>query len=199
VTRPVAGPLVGYRCWMGEDLEGCDRPGAPAQPVLRSVSFHATDWASGTVTAACNTWSGAWSAVTHGPLLFRKQAPQPGCSCGLYAYDSLETAKVHFRGYLPQRRRQMVLGAVLLWGRVVVSGVAHAGERGGARPLLYRAEHGSALLLRSEDPVAGQVAERYRIPLVSERYLAAKASELGAHLAWKEVGSRNSRCWGART
>ena len=181
----MAAPLVGYRCWLAEDLEGCERSGAPA-PVLRSVSFHATDWAAGRVTAVCHTWWGAWSALTHGPLPFRRQAPQPGCSCGLYAYDSLETAKIHFGGYLPQRRRQMVLGAVLVWGRVVVSEVAHDGERG-SRPLLYRAEHGMVLLLRSEDPVAGRVADHYRIPLVSERYLTAKASELGAHLATKEV------------
>src|ERR671925_2310209 len=71
VSRPVAAPLVGYRCWLAEDLEGCERSGAPA-PVLRSVSFHATDWAAGRVTAVCHTWWGAWSALTHGPLPFRR-------------------------------------------------------------------------------------------------------------------------------
>ena len=161
--------LIGYRCWLAENQYGFGARGL----LVRSVSSF-TDWTRGPLTAVCY---GTTDSVLRHRIGRRKDPPLPKCSCGIYAYDRLETAKLQMRSYAERGlSRHMILGAVLLWGRVLLEDVA------GALGVVYRAQHAQILVIRREDPLAEAVAEAFSIPVVSERYLEAKAGEFGHHL-----------------
>jgi hypothetical protein len=113
-------------------------PDAQLRPVEFGTAF-LDAWAAGVTTARCPRG--------HAP-------PHPGCTCGLHAHTDLPA-----RAGSPWR----VLGAVVLWGRVVVHEhglraeharpVALLDEAGAHRPDLRRAaagRHGIPLLPRDE-------------------------------------------------
>jgi hypothetical protein len=116
---------------------------------LRPVEFGAAfldAWAPGVTTA--------WCSRGHA-------APDPGCTCGLHAHTDLPA-----RAGSPWR----VLGAVVLWGRVVVH------EHG------LRAEHGRPVALLDEPgahaaELRRAAAEAYGIPLLGR-------AELLAYVQW---------------
>lgn len=167
--------LLGYRLWFAED-PGSTEDGSPRELKLRSINTYAPDWTQGTVEAKCN--GPVERFIKHA---IQGPAPLATCSCGLYAYDSLETAIVHLGQFSEGLRQHMVLGAALLWGRVITERVADYVMLQG-KGMLYRAQYGKCLVLRSEDPCAPRVAEKFGIPIVAEKYLKWKAAEFGLHL-----------------
>jgi hypothetical protein len=175
-TEGAGEPLIGYRVWFGEE-PGYNPDDQPRKPKLRSIGPD-FDWTHGAVTAGCN--GPAEATFKH---VLQGDAPLAGCGCGIYAYDRLQTAQQLHGSYGEGLRQHMVLGAVQLWGRIIIEDVpSYAFLDGQNVGLLYRAEHARVLVLRSEDRVAQRVAEAFGIPLVSERWLQAKAGEYGGHL-----------------
>lgn len=139
-------PLVGFRHWRLVD-------GA-----LRSM-FSMTPWLTPEMTARCPTGD-------HDPA----QTPSPGCTCGVYAYydPCPRTASA--------MTRELVGGAVVVWGRVE----AHATG--------VRAEH--ARIVGLDLPLARRrkrravmaVAERLGVPPVPHHRLKSVALAHGAPL-----------------
>jgi hypothetical protein len=62
-------------------------------------------WDAGTVSAQCS------NGLLH-------EASSLECACGRYAYDRLETAKVYEETFDERFQGVLVMGAVLVWGRV---------------------------------------------------------------------------------
>lgn len=171
-------PILGYRCWFGEALPPLDGTDDLREPVLRSLGFTDLDWTARTVTADCHAWFDLGRFLAHGPVWRLRPAPHPRCWCGLHAYDRLDAARIHLDRFLPSLSERIVLGAVLLWGRIVVSEVHDSGSLPKPR-LLYRAQNARVLALCSEDRAAWRVADRWGIPAVSERRLEEMAGEYG--------------------
>ena len=160
-TPLVVGPLRGYRYWHAKWDGG--------QPVLRSL-YHTTIWpAQGPLHASCEKRLG--TVVAWMRRLFTSQpeethrAPSGTCECGIYALTNFEAIE---RGeLLPQACHPSldvyVLGAVLLWGRVVQHGQG------------YRAEYGRPLRLLTTPPLSSNgirslldaIATRYDLSLVT--------------------------------
>lgn len=113
------------------------------------------------------------------------EAPALDCSCGLYAYDRLETAKLYEHELDARSKGVLALGAVLLWGRVAYAQVVDHYERelGGADlGLRFRAQFGRVLALRDDRELTDQACHLRQIPAVSGRYLEAVARE-----HWQQV------------
>ncbi|MEJ8277667.1 hypothetical protein [Pseudonocardia spirodelae] len=103
----VAGVVVGWRCWRVDDTA--------AAPLLRSPVHVRTAWpAGGALTARCE--------------LRGHPAPDPSCTCGVYA--AREPGRVGGAGFGPGT----VLGCVALWGTVVEG--EHGWRAGAAAPLV---------------------------------------------------------------
>ena len=169
-------PIVGFRVWYA-----LARPWEQPRTydgALRSVGSDSV-WTTGTIAARCSH-------------RFVHEAPALGCTCGLYAYDRLETAKLYegslklfadpfdegFQGVL-------VMGAVLLWGRVTYAEVVgRYGQRllGMTLGLRLRAQCGRILALRDDGEVTRLASRLYNVPAVPERYLEAVAREHGRQL-----------------
>jgi hypothetical protein len=79
-------------------------------------------------------------------------------------------------------KQEVVLGAVLLWGRVLIGDVNDKPRQGRASGLRFRAQHGRVLALRREDRWAEDMGAAFGIPLVAEAYLEAFAREHGAQV-----------------
>jgi DNA invertase Pin-like site-specific DNA recombinase len=120
--------------------------------------FSMTPWAASEITARC-------PAARHDPA----ETPSPGCTCGIYAY------------YDPCPRtaamtRDLVGGAVVVWGRVEAHGTG------------VRAEHARIVgldlpLIRGPKRRAvTQVAERLGVPVLAHRKLEAAALANGSPL-----------------
>ncbi|RZT86134.1 hypothetical protein EV383_3023 [Pseudonocardia sediminis] len=146
MTAPdVAGVVVGWRTWQVRDPgpaahRGPVRPGPvhPGAVRLRSPVKVSTDWPAGAaLEARCE--------------LRGHPAPEPSCTCGLYAArDPADVGGVGFGG-------ATLLGCVAMWGTVV------EGERG------WRAGTGRPVALfcgpaLSEDVRAG-LAVAYGVPV----------------------------------
>lgn len=134
-------PVIGFRYWR---LRGSE---------LWSLRGHER-WARGVRTASCPVES--------------HQAPQPGCSCGLYAWHE------------PPPRSgatgDLVAGAVALWGRIEVH--AHG----------LRAEHAMVVALALPFSRGAKrrrllaAADALEVPAVPARRLKAAALEHGAQI-----------------
>lgn len=101
-------PITAYRAWIARD-NGllCGRHQAEPWPVKRAMEARCTAGDRGHVSN-----KGAW-----------KPAPIRGCSCGIYAYRTLEDARAEqgggfFSGW-NSRAGSLVFGAVRLWGRIL--------------------------------------------------------------------------------
>ena len=131
-------PITGYRIFRVESASGPD-------PVLASMTTRGFSWAPAGVTeASCPGGS--------------EHVPGPGCSCGLYALNTLEDLLFEF-GPCVLAERDSLVARVQLWGRVVV------GSRG------VRAERGRVAALLpgiSQVESAFAVARRYRVQVSSE-------------------------------
>ena len=99
-------------------------------------------------------------------------SPEPGCSCGIYAYHDI--------GPMTRALREepyMFGGAVLCWGRIVIhpEGIRaqHARPLALCRPESPSVQHRTAALLE-------QVTREYAIPLLELKDLMTYASEFGA-------------------
>ena len=160
----VVGPLQGYRYWYAK-WHG-------DQPVLQSV-YRPTIWpAEGALRATCEARPGSLSAWVRRVLARRTEthpAPAWGCGCGVYSLTRLKADEhPELLPQAPQRgpfdRGVHVVGAVLLWGRVI----QHADG--------YRAEYARPVKLltvpalvrgRGAQSLLDAVAERYAIHLVT--------------------------------
>ena len=179
-------PLVAYRCWFAL-LQPWNRAGDEEETIgLRSVG-HAIEWpAPQPMQARCmRTGTRPTDVGLRLTTIPEHSAPDAACSCGLYAYDRLETARLYMSTYSDGLRKGLVLGAVLLWGRVMVGDV-NADKRLPEPGLRYRAEFGQVLAIRMEDEWSYELSEKFGIPRAAERYLEAFAKEQGEHL---EVGA----------
>lgn len=165
MTAPlVVGPLQAYRCWhvyWQDDL-----------PVLRSV-YNTTLWPTdGPLRATCQKGPVSLTAWLHN--LFSRHvktathpAPTWDCQCGIYGLSHLDGDELETSPQTRPRgpdRGVTVLGAVLLWGRVIQH------KHG------YRAEYARPLKLLSAPPrfpaydavkLLDAVAQRYALQLVS--------------------------------
>ena len=162
-------PVVGFRVWYA-----LDRPWHHPRTyhgTLRSVGG-ACVWTAGTVTAHCS------NGLQH-------DAPALDCTCGVYAYDRLETARLYEESFDERFQGVLVMGAVLLWGRVTYAEVVERYSRrlaGMHLGLRLRAQHARILALRDDGEPSGPASRLYRIPAVPERYLEAVAREHGRQL-----------------
>lgn len=163
------GPVVGFRLWYAVDKPW--RHPSIYDGRLRSIGSDC-HWTSDTVVARCN------NRHPH-------TAPALGCDCGLYAYDRLDTAKLYEEEFDSRFDGVLVMGAVLLWGRVNYAEVVHrysdklAGSDLGLR---FRAQFGRVLALREDVEVTGSAARVHGIPAVREHYLESFAREHGAQV-----------------
>jgi hypothetical protein len=138
------------------------------QPVLRSV-YYPTIWpAEGPLRATCEKGPGSLAAWVRG--LFRMRAKVPahpvptwGCHCGIYGLTHVEGDELE---NLPQTsprgpdRGIAVLGAVLLWGRVIQHEQGYRAEY--ARPVKLLANP-SQFNARDTNGLLNAVAQRYAI------------------------------------
>lgn len=159
-------PVVGFRVWYA-----LDRPWHHPRVydgTLRSVGSGCV-WTAATVAAQCS------NGLPH-------ESPALDCTCGVYAYDRLETAKLYEDSFDERFRGVLVMGAVLLWGRVsyaeVVERYSHrlTGMNLGLR---LRAQYARIVALRDDGEPAGPASRLHHIPAVPERYLEAVAREHG--------------------
>lgn len=131
--------------------------------------FADTPWVSGTNTAHCRVTRAVPGGKTH-------DAPEPGCTCGFYAY-----ADEPPRAEQPYARH--VLAVVSCWGRIV------AGTRG------VRAEHARIDAIWMSDHVppvlAGHVAERYPSVAIHQDKVAMLAEHTLTRLdCYQPIGAR---------
>ena len=163
------GPVVGFRLWYA--VEKPWKQPAVRDGRLRSIGSDCL-WTGGTLEAHCN------NRLPH-------LAPALGCDCGLYAYDRLETARLYEEEFDSRFDGVLVLGAVLLWGRMNYGEVVQrysdklAGSDLGLR---LRAQFGRVLALRDDGPVTEPAARVHEIPAVREHYLESFAREHGAQV-----------------
>lgn len=138
-------PVIGYRAWRIAD-------GELFSPYRRG------HWPPGAAVAECVNAIGEVEA--------EHRAPAPGCSCGLYAYHSVD--QLH-PGY------SHIVGAVVGWGEI------HVHSTG------WRAERACVVALRADECLLPYdphgVARRYGVPLVtSHAELEAEATKHGSPL-----------------
>lgn len=106
-------PVIGYRAWL---LEEKFRIGVGRRLKLKSTNME-YNWKPGTNTAKCS--------------LTKHQVPAQRCHCGLYVLASLKEIENHVT-----IGKNVVVGAVIGWGRVVQHGTEG-----------WRAEHAKILAL----------------------------------------------------
>jgi hypothetical protein len=163
------GPVVGFRLWYAVEMPW-------KHPVVRDGRSRSIGsdwlWTGETVEAHCN------NRLPH-------VAPTLGCDCGLYAYDRLETARLYEEEFDSRFDGVLVLGAVLLWGRVNYDEVVERHSdllAGSDLGLRLRAQFGRVLDLRDDGAVTESAARVHEIPAVREDYLESFAREHGAQV-----------------
>ncbi len=162
-------PIIGFRHWRLVDGE------------LTSM-FSRTPWMSSEMTARC-------AIGHHDPV----ETPSPGCTCGIYAY------------YEPCPRtasgmtRDLIGGAVVVWGRVEAHGTG------------MRAEHARIVgldLPLTRGPKRRDVmrfAERLGVPAIAHRQLKTVALAYGSPLPpalrppWTRTRARPVEPWASPT
>jgi hypothetical protein len=151
MAQQTTAPLVGYRMWIvsGGRLKS-SVPGAE--------------------------WPGANVIQAQCRLQRSHVAPAPGCTCGIYAFDSLATAgrfAARRRWSRPSPRDNIVLGAVQLWGGgpglPVIAGRLRPDWRGRSG-LQYRAPYARIVAL-AESGRADRVGRELGTPVVRADYL----------------------------
>ena len=158
--------IVGFRVWYA-----LDRPWRQPRTydgTLRSVGGDCV-WTAGTIAARCS------NGLAH-------EAPALGCTCGLYAYDRLETAALYEDTFDERFQGVLVMGAVLLWGRVSCAEVVERYSQrlaGMTLGLRLRAQYARILALRDDGESTRPVCRLHSIPAVPARYLEAVAREHG--------------------
>lgn len=100
-------PIIGYRAWQW-NCTGWNPHSAPLK------SFNDEWWSPGrAMVAACNA-SFAWGPARVAEVMNqRHEAPQEGCTCGIYATRSFD--QLRNLGY----QRRGIRGEVYLWGKVI--------------------------------------------------------------------------------
>lgn len=178
-------PLVGYRIWRYFDESN---PGLYPSGMF----YNAGAWTGGVNTAECMYQKPAWASIgnMYGNFSFyggrpvertRHRAPLEKCTCGLYAYDSLATARVH-RETSGWNNTHTVVGAVLLWGEVVVGKVKDRQGRDALENpgLRYRAQYARIIALGEEPGRASEsAAADAGVALVPIDYLESYSREFG--------------------
>lgn len=188
-ARPGARTLVGYRVFVIRRGELCS---------LTPAARGREQWpARGIVDAACE--KPRRGMVPH-------LAPAVRCTCGVYAVDSLASARYtlrHFAYWRALNAGRIIIAAVQLWtspGRPVL-----VGELKGTTGYQYRAPHMRILAL-ADNAAARKVAAKYDVPLIPEKGLEAYAREHGEQLrpgqpeasravAVQPVSSTPARAW----
>jgi hypothetical protein len=160
-------PAVGYRFWRVDPDDAWTR-GRLQSPVAETL------WPPlERLDAECQTRPGLRLARAglhrHDE---RQVSPEPGCSCGIYAYHEIAPMTRALR-----EEPYMFGGAVLCWGRIVIHPEGMRAQH--ARPLaLCRPE--SAGVKQRTAVLLQEVTREYAIPLLELRDLVAYASEFGA-------------------
>jgi len=144
-------PVLGHRLW--EVRHG----------TLRSLWCGAFPWdPHGRATATCHHPQGPWVSLLTGRHLPLHAAPDPRCSCGIYAASAPEDLPASWSG----TRDVIVWGTVALWGRIVV---AERGWRGQfARPVTLTYE--PCPQWRGPVNVSNPEWRRFTIAEVARRY-----------------------------
>jgi hypothetical protein len=157
VTVPDAiTPLLGHRLWE-------IRHGA-----LRSLWCGALPWAPHQrATAACHHPQGPLASRLTGRDLPLHAAPDPRCSCGIYAASAPEDLPTDWSG----TRNVVVCGTVALWGRVVVAERGWRGQFACPVSLTYEPCPGWRGKTNLSDPewrrfAIAEVARRYQLPVL---------------------------------
>jgi hypothetical protein len=161
-------PVLGWRCWV------------IAGSTLRSVAIPHS-WEA-EETAVCKRTAPLY--VSAGPPPASHAAPAGDCHCGLYAYHDPWMAERSRQNMEKQYGLQVVVGAVEMWGDVLVHGTGVRAEH--ARVLGLAVPPGSALrpwpasyrpgLLTGLTPVEA-AAERYGVPAMPLGQLIEHVSE----------------------
>lgn len=159
-------PAVGYRFWRVDPDDAWTR-GRLQSPVAETL------WPPlETLDAECQTRPGLRLARAglHRTDEFRV-SPEPGCSCGIYAYHDI--------GPMTRALREepyMFGGAVLCWGRIVIHPEGIRAQH--ARPLALCRPESPGVQLRTA-ALLEQVTKEYAIPLLELKDLVTYASEFG--------------------
>lgn len=174
-------PLVGFRSRRWDD------EAAALRPIWTVSTCHGVEstWDSHDVNRAeCVGDSGGRHEV-HG----RRGVPDLACSCGFDSYDSLAAANHHLmRQTTPGPAH--VLGAVQIWGTVIVGKVRQTYRRQGMPAqtppgLRYRSEFARVIALCDwpSPKLAIAASEKARIPLIAARHLEVYAREMGHQMS----------------
>ncbi len=160
-------PAVGYRFWRVDPDDAWTR-GRLQSPVAETL------WPPlETLDAECQTRPGlrlARAGLHRADEL--RISPEPGCSCGIYAYHDI--------GPMTRALREepyMFGGAVLCWGRIVIHPEGFRAQH--ARPLALCRPESPGVLQRTA-PLLQHVTSEYAIPLLELKDLVAYASEFGS-------------------
>lgn len=159
-------PAVGYRFWRVDPDDAWTR-GRLQSPVAETL------WPPlETLDAECQTRPGlrlARAGLHRADEL--RISPEPGCSCGIYAYHDI--------GPMTRALREepyMFGGAVLCWGRIVIHPEGLRAEH--ARPLALCRPESPGVLQRTA-ALLEHVTQEYAIPLLELKDLVPYASEFG--------------------
>ena len=159
-------PAVGYRFWRVDPDDAWTR-GRLQSPVAETLWPPLT-----TLDAECQTRPGLRLARAG---LHRadgeRVSPEPGCSCGIYAYHDI--------GPMTRALREepyMFGGAVLCWGRIVIHPEGIRAQH--ARPLALCRPESPTVQLRTAT-LLEEVTREYAIPLLELKDLITYASEFG--------------------
>jgi hypothetical protein len=152
-------PVIGYRAWRVRGGRLCALTGESAQ-----------EWLPGAIVDARCDEPGR--RVPH-------LAPARGCGCGAYAVDSLATMQRVLGRIVGRRRRDVVVGAVQMWGapgRPVI-----VGELRGQPGLQMRAPHMRVVAL-VESRRALRLGRELGVAVIAPEHLERHATEHGVQL-----------------
>lgn len=149
-------PVLGHRLW------------EVRHDALRSLWCGSLLWAPRQrATAACHHPQGPLASKLAGRHLPLHAAPDPRCSCGIYAASAPEDLPTGWSG----TRDVVVWGMVALWGRVVVAERGWRGQFACPLSLTYEPCPGWTGDMNVSDPewrrfTIAEVARRYQLPVL---------------------------------
>lgn len=165
-------PVLGYRLW------------EIRHDALRSLWCGALPWAPRQrATAACHQPQGLLASRLAGRDLPLHAAPDPRCSCGIYAVSAPEDLPTSWSG----TRDMVVWGTVALWGRVVVAERGWRGQFAGPVSLTYEPRPEWRGEINVSNPewrrfTIAKVARRYQLPVLKTgREAWTRGEELLGH------------------
>lgn len=178
-----AGRLVAFRWWK-----------ITPEGHLTGV-FKSRIWRLGeTVKAQCLCYEyNGWGSTPQFPAHEEPPRADPA-ECGLYAYDRAATAQAYLddqgSGFV---RSSLILGVVLLWGRIIVGRVKDPKDRLPEPGYRLRAQFGRIVALDRDHETLERIANRERVEMVSKRYLEAWAVERYGAEWYRVEGHPHSR------